>query len=187
MNLTESEEILPILRSLYLENPMDGQRKPRILVLGVGNILLKDEGVGVKTVEKLLGEYSFSPNVELMDGGTLGMVLMDPIMACERLIVVDAVVDGRAPGTLYRLTGVEMGKSVAFKNSMHQTDLLETLATCKLLGNCPETVVFGMEPKDFDPWGTELTPPCQARLEDLCQAVLREITDQGGEYRPVAQ
>ena len=166
---------------------MNEQNSPKILVLGVGNILLKDEGVGVKTVEKLRAEYSFSANVELMDGGTLGMALMEPIMTFDRLIVVDAVVNGGEPGTLYRLTGVEMGKSVAFKNSMHQTDLLETLATCKLLGNCPETVVFGMEPKDFDPWGTELTPPCQARLEDLCQAVLQEVTDQGGEYRPITQ
>ena len=166
---------------------MNEQNSPKILVLGVGNILLKDEGVGVKTVEKLRAEYSFSANVELMDGGTLGMALMEPIMEFDRLIVVDAVVNGGEPGTLYHLTGVEMGKSVAFKNSMHQTDLLETLATCKLLGNCPETVVIGMEPKDFDPWGTELTPPCQARLEDLCRAVLREITDQGGEYRPITQ
>ena len=161
---------------------MDNQHKPRILVLGVGNILLKDEGVGVKAIEKLLGEYTFSPNVELLDGGTLGMALMDPIMACDRLVVVDAVVDGRDPGTIYHLTGIEMGKSVAFKNSMHQTDLLETLATCKLLGNCPETVVIGVEPKDFDPWGTELTPPVQARLEDVCQAVLREIRESGGDY-----
>ncbi len=166
---------------------MNEQNSPKILVLGVGNILLKDEGVGVKTVEKLRAEYSFSANVELMDGGTLGMVLMEPIMEFDRLIVVDAVVNGGEPGTLYRLAGVEMGKSVAFKNSMHQTDLLETLATCKVLGNCPEAVVIGMEPKEFDPWGTELTPPCQARLEDLCRAVLREITDQGGEYLPVAQ
>ncbi|TVQ98585.1 MAG: HyaD/HybD family hydrogenase maturation endopeptidase [Desulfovibrionales bacterium] len=166
---------------------MNENNKPQILVLGVGNILLKDEGVGVKAVEKLRAEYAFSPNVELMDGGTLGMALMDPIMEFDRLIVVDAVVNGGEPGTLYRLVGVEMGKSVAFKNSMHQTDLLETLATCKVLGNCPETVVIGMEPKEFDPWGTELTPPCQARLDELCRFVLQEVSEQGGEYHPASE
>jgi len=165
---------------------MEEQNKPKVLVLGVGNILLKDEGVGVRCVEKLLAEYAFAPNVELMDGGTLGMALMDAIMGCDRLIVVDAVVNGGRPGEMYRLTGVEMGKSVAFKNSMHQTDLLETLATCKVLGTCPDTVVLGVEPKDFDPWGVELTPPVQARLEDLCQAVLREIDQAGGEFTPAA-
>ncbi|GAB6060495.1 HyaD/HybD family hydrogenase maturation endopeptidase [Desulfonatronum parangueonense] len=158
----------------------------KILVLGVGNILLKDEGIGVRTVEKLQAEYAFSPNVQLMDGGTLGMALMDPIMQCDRLIVVDAVVNGGDPGTMYRLVGIEMGKSVAFKNSMHQTDLLETLETCKVLGNCPETVVIGMEPKEFDPWGTELTPPVQARLADICQAVLAEIRESGGEFSPIS-
>lgn len=161
---------------------MSENEAQKILVLGVGNILLKDEGVGVRAVEKLQAEYAFSSNVELADGGTLGMALMDQIMQFDRLIVVDAVVNGGRPGEMYRLTGVEMGKSVTFKNSMHQTDLLETLATCKVLGTCPETVVIGMEPKDFDPWGTSLTPPVQARLEDLCQAVLREIQDAGGEF-----
>lgn len=155
---------------------------PQILVLGVGNILLKDEGLGVRVVEKIRAGYAFSTNVELMDGGTLGMALMDSIMGCHRLIVVDAVVNGGRPGDIYRLTGLEMGKSVAFKNSMHQSDLLETLAACKALGSCPETVVLGMEPRDFDPWGLDLTPPVQARLEDLCRAVLAEIKSCGGSF-----
>jgi len=157
---------------------------PRILVMGVGNILLKDEGLGVRAIEALQSEYDFSANVELMDGGTLGIYLMEAIMACDRLIVVDAVLNNGRPGDMYRLTGVEMGKSVAFKSSMHQTDLLETLATCEVAGSCPEAVVIGMEPKDYDPWGTELTPPIQARLKDLCRAVRKEITDSGGSFQP---
>lgn len=155
-------------------------------MLGVGNILLKDEGVGVRTIEKLQAEYSFSPNVECMDGGTRGIYLMDAIMNCDRLIVVDAVLNGGKPGDMYLLTGLDMGKSIAFKNSMHQTDLIETLATCEVVGNCPQTVVIGVEPEDFTPWGLELTPAVQARLEDLCQAVLKEIQAGGGEYEPIA-
>lgn len=164
---------------------MHEQNQPRVLVLGVGNILLKDEGVGVRTIEKLQAEYTFSPNVELMDGGTLGSYLMNAIMNCDRLVVVDAVVNGGQPGDMYRLGGVEMSKSVAFKSSMHQNDLLETLTACKVAGGCPETVVIGMEPKEFDPWGIELTPPIQARLEDFCQAVLKEITVSGGSFEPI--
>lgn len=165
---------------------MHEQNQPKILVLGVGNILLKDEGVGVRAIEKLLAEYAFSPNVELMDGGTLGSYLMHAIMNSDRLIVVDAVVNGGRPGDMYRLSGVEMSKSVAFKSSMHQNDLVETLAACKVAGGCPEAVVIGMEPKEFDPWGIELTPPVQARLEDFCRAVLDEIAASGGSFEPLS-
>jgi hydrogenase maturation protease len=156
----------------------------RILVLGVGNILLRDEGVGVRVVERLQAAYSFSPNVTLMDGGTLGIKLMEAISSSEFLIVVDAVLNGQPPGTFYRLTGEEVRKSVAFKYSLHQTDLLETLACCELVGNRPETVVLGIEPEDFSPWSDELTPTIQGRVAELSERVLLEIDQAGGNYRP---
>ena len=75
----------------------------QVLVLGVGNILFSDEAIGVRTVEHLQQCASLPGNVELMDGGTLGIRLMDAIMGCDLLIVVDAVLGGGEPGTLYRL------------------------------------------------------------------------------------
>ena len=74
----------------------------QVLVLGVGNILFSDEAIGVRTVEHLQQCASLPGNVELMDGGTLGIRLMDAIMGCDLLIVVDAVLGGGEPGTLYR-------------------------------------------------------------------------------------
>ena len=158
----------------------------RILVLGVGNILLRDEGVGVRVVERLQADYSFSPNVSLLDGGTLGIKLMDAISSSDVLIVVDAVLNGQPPGTFYRLTGEEVRKSVAFKYSLHQTDLLETLACCELVGNRPETVVLGIEPEDYSPWSDELTPTVKNRVAELAQAVLEEISRAGGHFKPGA-
>jgi hydrogenase maturation protease len=154
----------------------------RILVLGVGNILLRDEGVGVRVVERLQADYSFSPNVSLMDGGTLGIKLMDAISSSDVLIVVDAVLNGQPPGTFYRLTGEEVRKSVAFKYSLHQTDLLETLACCELVGTRPETVVVGIEPEDYAPWSDELTHTIQGRVAEMAERVLREIEKAGGSY-----
>lgn len=156
----------------------------RILVLGVGNILLRDEGVGVRVVERLQAGYHFSSNVSLMDGGILGIKLMEAISSSEFLIVVDAVLNGQPPGTFYRLTGEEVRKSVAFKYSLHQTDLLETLACCELVGNRPETVVLGIEPEDFSPWSDELTPTIQSRVAELSERVLLELEQAGGSYRP---
>ena len=154
----------------------------RILVLGVGNILLRDEGVGVRVVERLQADYSFSPNVSLLDGGTLGIKLMDAISSSDFLIVVDAVLNGLSPGTFYRLTGDEVRKSVAFKYSLHQTDLLETLACCELVGTRPETVVVGIEPEDFSPWSDELTPTVKNRVPELVKTVLEEISRAGGHF-----
>jgi hydrogenase maturation protease len=156
--------------------------KDRILVLGVGNILLRDEGVGVRAIEQLHAGYTFSPNVELLDGGTLGIRLLEYITAADHLIVVDAVRNGQPPGTLYRLPAEELPRCVSFKNSLHQTGLLETLAYAEMLEKRPSTVVVGIEPVDISPWGTELTPTIQDRLPKLVSKVLMEIARAGGTY-----
>ncbi len=158
-----------------------------ILVLGVGNILLKDEGVGVRLIEQLQAGYTFSPNVRLMDGGTLGIRLLDDITAADHLIVVDAVRNDQPPGTLYRLPAEELKRCVSFKNSLHQTGLLETLAYAEMLGQRPPTVVVGIEPADISPWGTELTPSIEERLEELAGKVLEEIHRAGGQATKVNQ
>ncbi len=156
----------------------------RILVLGVGNILLRDEGVGVKAVVKLQSEFDFSHNVELMDGGTLGLSLLDPICEADHLIVVDAVKYGHPPGTLYRFTAEDFERRVRHKNSLHQLDLVETLAYAEMLEKRPSAVVVGVEPEDMSPWGMELTAIVEARLSDICSKVLEEITAAGGTFTP---
>lgn len=155
----------------------------QILVLGVGNTLLQDEGIGVKIIEQLQADYLFSDNVELMDGGTLGLRLLDPITQTDHLIVVDAVQNGQAPGTLYRLPADELTKRVAFKNSLHQLDLVETLAYAEILGNRPTAVIVGVEPEDISPWGTELTPTIRTLVPEMCRRVLTEIEAAGGGWQ----
>ncbi len=157
----------------------------RILVLGVGNILLRDEGIGVRVIEKLQAEYTFSPNVELMDGGTLGLRLLDPISRADYLIVVDAVQNRGTPGTLYRLPVAELEKRVKFKNSLHQLDLVEALAYSEILGNRPDAIIIGVEPEDISPWGLELTETVGVRLPEMCMRVLAEIKLAGGSFRQI--
>lgn len=154
----------------------------RILVLGVGNILYTDEGVGVRCVEKLEREYDFSDNVTLLDGGTLGMRLMDSLLNCDQAIILDAVLGGEAPGTIYRCTGEDLRKSVAFRDSMHQTDLVDTLIYCDLLGNKPEAVVIGIEPFDYHTMSVEISAGLQERLEEMAGFALKEIAAAGGSY-----
>ncbi|WP_243358395.1 HyaD/HybD family hydrogenase maturation endopeptidase [Fundidesulfovibrio terrae] len=164
---------------------MDEQR--RILVLGVGNILYTDEGVGVRCVEKLEREYEFSDNVTLMDGGTLGMRLMDALLNCDMAIILDAVLGGQDPGTIYRCTGDDLRKSVAFKDSMHQSDLVDTLIYCGLIGTRPDAVVIGIEPHDYHTMSIEVSPMLAGRLDDMAGHALKEIEAAGGTFTPRAQ
>lgn len=158
------------------------ENEKRILVLGVGNILFTDEGVGVRTVEHLERQYEFSENVTLMDGGTLGMRLMDPIMEHDMLIVIDAVRAGDEPGSIYRLTGEDLRKSIAFRNSMHQTDLVDTLIFCEMAGKRPDAVVIGIEPFDMDTMATEVSGDTAERMPRLAEVVLKEVSEHGGTF-----
>lgn len=165
---------------------VSSENTPRILVLGVGNILFTDEGIGVKVVNYLFEKYTFSDNVTLRDGSTLGIELMDPIMLCDQLIVVDAVFGDDEPGSIYRLTGDDLRKSISFRNSMHQTDLVDTLIFCRLAGKCPEAVIVGMEPADLETMSIELSPLIEKKIPAMAERVLDEVKKSGGDYVPQA-
>lgn len=155
----------------------------RILVLGVGNILLGDEGTGVRVIEKLEDEYLFSENVVLYDGGTVGLRLLDPICEADFVVVVDIVRGEGAPGTIYRIPERELPKKIPYKSSLHELNLVETLVYAEELGNKPEAVVIGVEPGAWTSWSTELTDAVKSRMEDIVSAVLREVGGAGGSWR----
>jgi hydrogenase maturation protease len=154
----------------------------KILVLGIGNLLLRDEGVGIHVVNELNSRYRFSENVTLVDGGTLGSRLIGVMSDCNELIVVDAVKNGGAPGSLYRLAGKDLALNNPVKNSLHEASFLETLLQCRILGYEFETVIIGVEPEDLSPWSDELTPVIKSRVPDLIEAVLKEIDRAGGGF-----
>jgi hydrogenase maturation protease len=150
-------------------------KSKRIVILGVGNILLKDEGVGVRVIERLGDNYRFPPSVTLVDGGTLGLKLLGTVAETDHLIVVDAVKNGGLPGTLYRFKPGDIPTRVKYKHSLHQVDLLEALTVSQSIGNTPETVIIGVEPEDTSPWGMELTPAVQEKVPELMYLVLKEL------------
>lgn len=152
------------------------------MVLGVGNLLFTDEGVGIHAIQTLLEQYEFSQNVSIEDGGVLGINLLGIISEADDLIVVDAIRNGGAPGTLYRLEGDDIPKRILAKNSLHQVDLLEALTLCQALDKVPETVIVGVEPEDIETVGLELTPPIQEKMGDLIAMVLRELDRLGAGY-----
>ncbi len=153
--------------------------KKRILILGVGNELLADEGFGVRALEYLQTKYIWPDNVHLMDGGTLGVMLMTELMACDLVVVLD-VVDGKeAPGTVYLLEGEDLRQSLSFKNSMHQLDLPDTLVTCRMAGHAVEAIVFGIQPFDMQSTYYGLTQQAQNRLPYFCHKVVETLRQRG--------
>ncbi len=148
----------------------------RIVVLGVGNILLRDEGVGVRVVEELQRRYVLPEQVQVIDGGTQGLWLMSTIQQADRLIVVDAVLGRGEPGTLYRLEGKDLPKGLRAKQSAHDSDLVEALNLCSLLDEEPKSVVVvGVEPENIQPFGLELTETVAARVDELVLRVVDEL------------
>jgi hydrogenase maturation protease len=148
---------------------------PRTLVLGLGNILLRDDGLGVWMAESLARRFAFPPEVTVLDGGTLGLDLLPRLDGIERLLVIDAVKLGRAPGEIVRLEGDDVPAALDIKMSPHQIGVQDLLAGARLLGSEPPRVVlWGMEPERLDP-GTGFSASVKDALPRIETAVLDEL------------
>jgi hydrogenase maturation protease len=147
-----------------------------VLVLGVGNLLLGDEGVGVHAVRALARDHVFPPGVELLDGGTAGMELLEPIRQARHLVVIDAVDAGVEPGTVVRLSGNEVPIFFGRRHlSPHQVGLSDVLAVARLAGRAPATVaVHGIQPERLEP-GLDLSPRVAEALPGMLRDVLAEL------------
>jgi len=155
----------------------------RILLLGLGNILLRDEGVGVHVARKLQ-ELTLPCNVEVMDGGTASLDTLLLTDGIEKLVVIDAVKAGKKPGTIYRIQlGTEekdrfrqsLVRQGCSKISLHQIGLLDALAIAERTNCAPkEVVVIGVEPGEID-CGLELTDEVKQKIPEVIDAILKEI------------
>ena len=144
-------------------------------MLGLGNILLSDEGVGVRAVEALAEQVQLSPDVEVLDGGTSGMDLLDQIAGRARLIVVDAVRTRRPAGTVVRLAGDEVPAFFSSRLSPHQLGLSDVLAVLRLMEAAPARItVIGVEPACLD-LGLSLSPAVEAGLSEVFALILAEL------------
>lgn len=155
---------------------MSGEpRRPRVVVLGVGNLLLSDEGVGVRCVETLAGDARLPQFVRLVDGGTSTHELLDDLEGLDLLIIVDAVVTGAPPGTRVRLAGAEVPYAFGQKLSPHQHGIHDLLATLTLLDRAPkEVVLLGVVPVSLA-LSLELSEAVAALLPALATAVTDEV------------
>ena len=150
-----------------------------IAVLGLGNILLRDEGIGVRIAERLINNFSFSPAVKVIDAGTLGFGLINEILDIQKLIVVDAVKAGEAPGTIYKFTQNDINVTIPQLLSAHDIGFLDAIEQWKLLGVSPEVIFLGIEPYDMSSWGMELSDCIINKMPLLMELILEELKKEG--------
>lgn len=150
-----------------------------IVVLGVGNVLMTDEGIGIKAVEVLERDGLLPEAVRIIDGGTSTHELLEDLENLDALVIVDAVASGREPGTIVRLEDEGIPSAFSNKLSPHQHGINDLLATLRLLGRAPRTVIlYGVEPERLA-LGMELSPRLQAGLPQLVARVVEEIASLG--------
>ena len=155
------------------ENETEKKPVPRIVVIGVGNLLLKDEGIGLHTV-KSLQETNLPRDVEIIDGGT-APDLLAYTEAGDKLIIIDAAKAGGEPGTIYRFTPRDLSEKEGILVSAHELGVEQNLKLMSLMKNEPaEIVIIGIEPKEIG-WGTELSAELQQKMPDIVRAVMKEI------------
>jgi hydrogenase maturation protease len=151
----------------------------RTLVLGLGNPIMGDDGVGIAALRALQEEWELPPDVELVDGGTWGMNLLPLIESAGRLILLDAINSGVSPGTLTVLERHQLPRYFAFKLSPHQIDLREVLAVAELRGALPERLVaLGIQPARVE-MGTALSPRVAASVGKLVDLVIDQLETAG--------
>lgn len=152
---------------------MTEKNLPNILIIGIGNPLMRDEGIGIKIIEELEKSHNLPSHVSLLDGGTAGYALIDYMKGYEKVIIVDAVRGGKKPGSIYRLTSEEIIQQPDLKLSGHQIDFPEVIHLAEKLGELPEMVLIGVEPLEID-YGMELSGEVKKVTASVIQNVLKE-------------
>ena len=158
-----------------------------ILVLGLGNTIMSDDGFGVRAVETLASRYQWPEQVKLLNGGTLGLDLLPHLKGVERLLIIDALEMDAPPGTVARLEGEAVPRVMAGKLSVHQLGVQDLLTVAELLGHHPAELVFwGVQPA-YLTMGSELTVKVAAALEPVIAGVVKELQRWGAVCEPRRQ
>ncbi|HEY5541536.1 MAG TPA: hydrogenase maturation protease [Coriobacteriia bacterium] len=151
----------------------------RILVMGVGNPLMRDDGIGPRVVELLLAGYRFPDNVEIVDAGTMSYMILDLFRGIDRLIIVDAVREtGHPAGSVMKMTPEEIAPNQV-PHSMHDIALVNVLQAAEFMGSAPPAVAIGVQIDTIEEWVLELSPAVEAAVPIAAAAVLDELAALG--------
>lgn len=159
----------------HIKDEYSQASKDKIIIIGLGNTLLQDAGIGVHIIQELQ-KMNLPDNIELIDGGTAGLDLMDYMnKGVDKVIIIDAVKGGRTPGTVFRLSANEIMTTTKHIFSIHQADLVDAIKMIDLFGRKPqEIVIIGVVPDEIE-WALNLSPVLQSKIPEIIRVILDEI------------
>lgn len=150
-----------------------------ILVMGLGNLVMSDDGLGGRVITELEKRYQPNPQVNLLDGGTLGLDLLPRLEGIDQLLIIDALQMDVPPGTIFRLEGDDVPRAFANKLSVHQMGLQDLLAVAELQGHLPrQLVVIGAQSATIE-MSMDFSPAIAAAFDAVIAAVLDELAAWG--------
>ncbi len=148
----------------------------KVIVIGIGNLLLMDEGIGVHTINEL-EKHDLPKSIEIYDGGTGGFKLIDLMHGAARVIFIDAVETGKLPGTVTIFSSDDIHSIYNKKKySLHDTDLMEVVKMTEMLDNPPRIEIVGIQPKIIN-YGTTLSKELTDSMPDIIITILRRIEE----------
>jgi hydrogenase maturation protease len=151
----------------------------RITILGLGNVLLQDEGFGVHFVRWFEKNYRVPENVKVVEGGTLGYGLLDTVCSCDRLLVIDVIKANEEPGSIYRFTKEEVDAQMLEPTSAHEVSFHDVLCKAELIDELPECIFLCIVPYKYKDMGLELTPAIRNKFPDVERLLLKELSIRG--------
>lgn len=152
-------------------------------LIGVGNLLFHDEGVGIYAVQYLSKNYTFNPSIEIIDGGTLGVRLSEYFMDYDHVVLLDSIGIDDAPGSVYRIPGHELGGLGSTASSVHEIEVTQMLDTCFMAGGCAEVEVVGIVPEDISQMKIGLSGTLKGAFGVMLETALQALKDAGAEAR----
>ncbi|WP_319587011.1 HyaD/HybD family hydrogenase maturation endopeptidase [uncultured Desulfobulbus sp.] len=155
----------------------------KTLVLGIGNLLIGDEGVGCLTVEALGRRYTLPPSVACVDGGTAGFELLSMLESKDHVILIDALRDDREPGTVIMVEDEHVPRAFMARTTPHQLGICDVLAAAQMCDTMPKHLtLYGIEPKQLEV-GIGLSPEVEAGMEKTIRAVVDQLRHFGYEVK----
>ncbi|MDI6773960.1 MAG: hydrogenase maturation protease [Verrucomicrobiota bacterium] len=160
-------------------------QRAETVVIGLGNLLMGDEGVGIRIIRKLAEQEEQSPDTEFVEAGAAGMGIVHALAGRKKAVIIDCARMGERPGAMLRFAPRDVASRKAQSAySLHEGDILQAIELSARLGECPASVViFGVEPVDLGP-GDRLSPALNARLDSYVRRVARELAPRSARLTP---
>lgn len=147
------------------------------IVIGIGNLLFYDDGVGIIAIDYLKQNFSFEPEIELLDGGTLGFNLLEYFLEYDNVLIIDTISTDDKAGEIYKIPSTELLGQGQYKNTAHEVEVVSMLEACELYGKKANITIFGIVPENITTVKIGLSDTLKNKFKILIQTILKEIQD----------